>query len=89
MLRCPPRPTEPRERTLTDGTKVKWCIECSYWGEHFYAGHNAGNAVGAEGAQCGNNPEDVDVAQEATRPKNSESAAGLTVSAEPESPDGP
>jgi len=30
VLCCPPRPTESRERILTDGTNVKWCSECSY-----------------------------------------------------------
>ena len=40
-IRRPPRRNEPRQRTLPDGTVVKWCPECGAWGDHFRAGHPA------------------------------------------------
>ena len=40
-IRRPPRRNEPRERTLPDVTKVKWCSECGSWTDHFRAGHPA------------------------------------------------
>ena len=36
-IRNPPRPGEPRERTLSDDTEVKWCGLCSSWGDHYRA----------------------------------------------------
>ena len=40
-IRRPPRRNEPRERTLPDGSVVKWCSECGSWGDHYRAGHPA------------------------------------------------
>ena len=42
----PTRRNEQRERTLPDGTTVKWCSECGAWGDHFRAGHPA-EGIGA------------------------------------------
>ena len=41
-IRRPPRRNEPRERTLPDGTQVKWCPECGKWGDHFRGGASYG-----------------------------------------------
>ena len=38
-IRRPPRRNEPRERTLPDGTVVKWYLECGESDDHFRAGH--------------------------------------------------
>ena len=38
-LSHPPQGNAPRERTLLDGTVVKWCGECGLWGDHLRAGH--------------------------------------------------
>ena len=32
---------EPREKTMSDGTEVKWCIICSAWFNHYLTGHLA------------------------------------------------
>ena len=41
-IRNPPRPGEPRERTLPSGIEVKWCGLCGKWGDHYRAGHTNG-----------------------------------------------
>jgi len=38
-LRNPPRPGAPRERTLPNGTDVKWCGLCGKWTNHYRARH--------------------------------------------------
>ena len=42
---APPGQGEPRERTLTDGTKEKWCSLGTEWGTHYRAGHPTGNVA--------------------------------------------
>ena len=40
-MRSPPRANEPHERTLPNGTDVKWCGLCGAWGSHYWANHLA------------------------------------------------
>ena len=40
---APPGQGDPRERTLLDGTEVKWCSLCVEWGSNYRTGHPAGN----------------------------------------------
>lgn len=40
-MRRPPQCNQPRERTLEDGTILKWCGECGLWGNHLRANHPA------------------------------------------------
>ena len=42
---APPGQGDPRERTLSDGTEVKWCSLCAEWGNHYRAGHPADNVA--------------------------------------------
>ena len=46
MIKNPPRAGEPRERTLPDGTEVKWYGLCGSWGDHYRAGHPADAVAG-------------------------------------------
>ena len=47
-IRNPPRANDPREKTLQDGTEVKWCGLCGKWGDHYRAGHPEDSAAVAE-----------------------------------------
>ena len=38
-IRDPPRSNEPRERTLINGSIVKWCGLCGKWADNYCAGH--------------------------------------------------
>ena len=38
-LRNPPCPGAPRERTLVDGSEMKWCALCGLWTDYYRAGH--------------------------------------------------
>jgi hypothetical protein len=53
-IRRPPRRNKPRERTLPDGTQVKWCPKCGKWGDHFRAGHTAANDDEDNGGDAAN-----------------------------------
>ena len=37
-MRNPPNANDPRERTLPNGQKVKWCGICGSWTDHYRAG---------------------------------------------------
>ena len=50
VIRYPHRRSDPRGRELQDGTIVKCCRLCSYWGDHFCVGYTNANAVGPEEA---------------------------------------
>ena len=47
-IRNPPRANDPHERTLADGSVVKWCGLCGRWANNYRAEHPAGPPEDAE-----------------------------------------
>ena len=52
-MRSPPRANEPHERTLPDGTDVKWCGLCGAWGNHYRANHLTDEESKVDGVPAG------------------------------------
>ena len=58
-MRNPPRPGAPRERTLPNGTEVKWCALCGQWINRYRVGYPAGEKNNFDGGDGNNAKENV------------------------------